>query len=198
VTTDPGQDLEAAAAHADQVGVALLVVLDRLQPLERVAFVLHDVFGVAFDEVAGLIDRSPEASRQLASRARRKVRGLEPAGAGHSRHRELADAFVTAARSGDLSGLLRILDPSVTLTADAVALQRGPGGPLDGAEDVARFFAGRAAAAHVATLDGRVGLIVAPDANLVMAIAIEFTGDRISGLHCMADPARLEDLQLAC
>lgn len=190
-------DPEAAAVRNDAIGVALLVVLDRLGPLERVAFVLHDMFGAPFDEVARLIDRSPEATRQLASRARRRVRGAdEAAGAGGERHRALAERFVAAARTGDLAALLQLLHPQVTLGGDDAALRMAPGAPLVGAEQVATFFAGRAAGAHVAIVDGRVGLLVIVDDAVRLAVSFGFAGDRIAQVHAIADPAALTRLEV--
>jgi RNA polymerase sigma-70 factor (ECF subfamily) len=194
---------EHGALMADSIGVALLVILERLGPLERVAFVLHDVFAVPFDEVASLIDRSPEAARQLASRARRRLRGtVEFDEKTISRHRELAEAFLKAAKSGDMAALLNLLDPRVVLTADEQAASvgygrtLGPGRTLAGSDQVARFLAGRAAAAHVAIINGDVGIIVAPNDRLMLAIVPRFTNSRITHLHAVAAPDDLARLDL--
>jgi RNA polymerase sigma-70 factor (ECF subfamily) len=188
---------EQATLAADSIGVALLVILERLRPLERVAFVLHEVFGLPFDEIAGLIDRSPEAARQLASRGRRRVRGpVDLNGGAIPRHRELAEAFLTAARSGDLSALLDLLDPEVVLASDAQAARMGPGERLAGADRVARFFSGRAAAAHVAIVDGDIGIIVAPNERLLMVVVPRFENGRIAHLQAIAAPDELARLDI--
>jgi RNA polymerase sigma factor (sigma-70 family) len=194
------QGPEHAALAADSIGVAMLVVLERLRPLERVAFLLHDVFALPFDEIASLIDRSPEAVRQLASRARRRVRGtIELDGKTISRHRELADAFLQAARSGDMAALLNLLDPGVVLTADEQAAHMGRMGSerrLSGSDQVARFFAGRASAAHVTLINGDVGIIVVPHDQLLLAVVPRFENGRITHLHAIATPDDLARLDM--
>jgi RNA polymerase sigma factor (sigma-70 family) len=188
---------ERAVLIADSIGVALLVVMERLGPLERVAFVLHDVFALPFDEIASLIDRSPEAARQLASRARRRVRGsVDLDGETIARHRELAETFLHAARSGDMAALLNLLDPNIVLTADEQAARMGPGRTLSGSDQVARFFAGRASAAHVAIINGGVGIIVAPNDRLTLAVVPRFANGRIAHLHAIATPEDLARLDL--
>jgi RNA polymerase sigma factor (sigma-70 family) len=193
---------EHAALTADSIGVAMLIVLERLSPLERVAFMLHDVFALPFDEVASLIDRSPEAVRQLASRARRRVRGtVKLDGKTISRHRELAEAFLQAARSGDMAALLDLLDPGVVLTADEQAARMGrmdSGRQLSGSDHVARFFAGRASAAHVAIINGDVGIIVASHDRLLLAVVPRFEIGRITHLHAIAAPDDLATLDMGC
>ncbi|MBR0948361.1 MULTISPECIES: sigma-70 family RNA polymerase sigma factor [Bradyrhizobium] len=165
---DPERDI----AMADAIGTAMLAVLDMLSPQERVAFILHDMFNLSFEDISGIIDRSSEAARQLASRARRRVRGQ----AGHSeahrlRNREIVDAFLTASRGGDLSGLLAILDPDIVLRADAAAIaasaaRADQGAPafrtptLHGREPIAKLFLGRAQGAQPAWVDGGPGLVV--------------------------------------
>jgi RNA polymerase sigma-70 factor, ECF subfamily len=188
---------EQAALAADSVGVALLIVLERLRPLERVAFVLHDVFDLPFAEIAPLIDRSPEAVRQLASRARRRMRGKPESDTGTiSRHRELAEAFLKAARNDDVAALVKLLDPEVVLTADEQAARMGAGPSLSGADQVARFFAGRAAAAHVAIINGKIGIIVAANDRLVLAVLPQFEGGRVRQLHAIAAPGDLAQLDV--
>jgi RNA polymerase sigma-70 factor (ECF subfamily) len=188
---------ERAALMADSVGVALLVILERLPPLERVAFVLHDVFDLPFDEIASLINRSKDATRQLASRARRHVRGnVKVDGETISRHRELAEAFLKAARSGDMAALLSLLDPGVVFTADAHAARMGSGKSLLGSEQVARFFSGRAAAAHVAVIDGDIGIIVAPADRLMLVVMPRFENGRITLLHAIAAPDEIARLDM--
>lgn len=195
LTGDEGP--EHAAIAADSIGVALLIVLERLRPLERVAFVLHDVFDLPFDEIASLIDRSPEAVRQLASRARRRVRGtVELDGKTISRHRELVEAFLQAARSGDMGALLKLLDPDVVLTADDQAARMGSGSRLSGSDQVARFFSGRAAAAHVAIINGDVGIVVAPHDRLLLAVVPRFENGRITHLHAVASSDELARLDM--
>jgi RNA polymerase sigma-70 factor (ECF subfamily) len=191
---------EHAALAVDSIGVAMLIILERLSPLERVAFVLHDVFALPFDEIASLIDRSPEAVRQLASRARRRVRGtVELDGKTISHHRELAEAFLQAARSCDMAALLNLLDPGVVLTADEQAARMGrmgSGRRLLGSDQVARFFAGRASAAHVAIINGNVGIIVAPHDRLLLAVVPRFENGRIADLHAIAAPDDLAGLDM--
>ena len=136
----PGADPEAEALLGDSVGLALTVVLDTLTPAERVAFVLHDVFAVPFEEIAPIVDRSPEAARQLASRARHRVQGQGMAGGGW-RQSELVDAFLTAARQGDFSALLAVLDPDVVLRADDTAVRLGASPEVRGAREVVTNFA---------------------------------------------------------
>ncbi|MEU6666562.1 sigma-70 family RNA polymerase sigma factor [Streptomyces sp. NPDC046727] len=182
---DPAQN----ALLADSVGLALLVVLDTLSPAERLAFVLHDLFGVPFDEVGGILGRNPAAARQLASRARRRVRGVEAPEADLARQREVVDAFLAAARGGDFDGLLAVLDPDVVARSEA--------GVNSGA---ARVAAGAASFAHVAgiarpvLIDGATGLAVFADGRLERALAFAFVADRISVIDIVSDPSRLADL----
>lgn len=183
-------DPEQALLKADSIGVALLVVLERLSPLERVAFVLHDVFDLGYDEIASLIDRSHDATRQLASRARRRVHGAPPTSTNIPRHRALVEAFLAAARSGDVNALLEILDPEVVLTGDQQPAA------ISGSEQVARFFAGRAGAAHVAIVNGDVGVIVASSDQLMLAVIPAFGRSRITGLHAIASPKQLARLSI--
>src|SRR2546426_6088726 len=158
-----GVDPEHQAVLADSVGLALLVVLETLAPAERVAFVLHDMFDLPFDEIAPIVGRSPTAARQLASRARRRVQGAalvsEP---DLPRQRKVVDAFLAASRGGDFEALLAVLDPEVVLRADRAAVQIGASGEVRGAAAVARTFAGRAKEAQPALIDGAAGLVGAP------------------------------------
>jgi RNA polymerase sigma-70 factor, ECF subfamily len=144
---------EGEAELADSVGLALIVVLETLSPTERLAFVLHDLFGVSFDEIAPIVGRSPDAARQMASRARRRVRGSSQPPAGASR--ELVDAFLRAARGGEVETLLTLLDPDVRLRSETEGAAQ-----VSGASDVARFFAGRAQSARPALIDGTLGIAV--------------------------------------
>ena len=192
---------EQEAMLADSVGLALLVVLDTLAPAERVAFVLHDTFGLPFGQIAAITGRSPAAARQLASRARRRVRG--PASlpkARLARQREVADAFLAATRGGDLAALLAVLDPEVVLHADAAAVPSGVPMTIRGAAVVARNA--RAASARskygrVALINGTPGIVTAPRGRLVIALAFTIPDDKISRIDVIADPARLEELDLA-
>ena len=187
-------DPEREALMAESVGVALLVVLDRLKPAERVTFVLHDIFGVPFAEIARVVDKSEAAVRQLASRARRRVAGpvprepADPAGM-----RRLVDAFIAAARAGDFDALIAMLDPDVVLRDDG-----GEGGPRvsRGAEALARRVCGRALPAQSAVVDGVIGAVAAPLGRLAYALKFEIRGGKIAAVERIADPARLESLAL--
>src|SRR4051794_9726021 len=153
-------DPEQETLLAESVGLALLVVLDTLAPAERLAFVLHDMFAVPFDEIAPIVGRSPDAARQLASRARRRVQGATPVDdADIGRRREVVDAFLAAARGADFEALLALLDPDIVLRADPAAVKTGAEEEVRGAAAVAQTFAGRATAAQPALIDGDVGLV---------------------------------------
>jgi RNA polymerase sigma-70 factor (ECF subfamily) len=196
-----GADPEEQALLADSVGLALLVVLDTLSPPERLAFVLHDMFGLPFDEIAPLVDRTPTAARQLASRARRRVRGpaKEPA-PDLARQRRVVDAYLAATQEGDFEALLRVLDPDVELRADGHALPGGEAMRLRGAQTVAEgalASAARARHTEVALVNGEVGLVMAPRGRLFLALSFTFEGDRIRGIDVISDPERLRDLELA-
>jgi RNA polymerase sigma-70 factor, ECF subfamily len=186
--SDPAQD----ALLADSVGVALLVVLDTLTPAERLAFVLHDLFGVEYEEVAGIVDRSPEAARQLASRARRRVRGAEEPDIDRLRQRKVVDAFLAAAREGDFDGLLAVLDPDVVARSGA--------GVTTGAAAVARgasSFARLADVARPALVDGATGLAVLVDGRVERALAFTFVrGGRIALIDVTADPGSLSRMEV--
>jgi RNA polymerase sigma-70 factor (ECF subfamily) len=180
------------------VGLALLVVLDTLAPAERLAFVLHDMFDVPFEEIAPIVGRSPAAARQLASRARRRVRGAEAApDADHARQRAVVDAFLAAARGGDFQALLAMLDPDVVLRSDQAAVQVGASGELHGAAVVADTFAGRARAARPALIDGAAGLVWAPSGVPRVVFGFTIAGGRIVAIDVVADPERLSRLQVA-
>jgi RNA polymerase sigma-70 factor, ECF subfamily len=187
--SDPAQD----ALLADSVGVALLVVLDTLTPAERLAFVLHDLFAVPYEEVAGIVDRTPEAARQLASRARRRVRGAEEPDVDLVRQRKVVDAFLAAAREGDFDGLLAVLDPDVVARSGA--------GVTTGAAAVARgasSFARLAAVARPALVDGATGLVVLADGRVERALAFTFVrGGRIALIDITTDPGHLSRLEVA-
>jgi RNA polymerase sigma factor (sigma-70 family) len=193
-----GTDPEQEALLADSVGLALLVVLDTLAPAERVAFVLHDVFAVSFDAIAPIVGRSPVATRQLASRARRRVQGVATVPADVlSRQREVVDAFLAAARGGDFESLLAVLDPEVVFRADADAVKAGGPPELRGAPAVAKLFSGRAQGAKPALVNGSVGVVVAPQGRLFLVLIPTVVGGKIVDLRVIADPERLRELELA-
>jgi RNA polymerase sigma-70 factor, ECF subfamily len=195
---EPAVGLEATPEETeleDSIGLALLVVLNTLSPAERVAFVLHDMFDLSFDDIAPIVGRTPVAARQLASRARRRVQGAAPApDADLTRQREIVDAFLAAARGGDLAALVAALDPDVVFRADAVAQRMGGIGELRGAEAVAGTFKGRAQAAKPALIDGAVGVAVILSGHLRIALRLTFAADKIAGIEALADPERLETL----
>jgi RNA polymerase sigma-70 factor (ECF subfamily) len=198
---EEGIDPEEEALLAESVGLALLVVLDTLSPTERIAFVLHDVFAVPFDEIAPIVGRSPTAARQLASRARRRVRGGREAAsapdAALTRQREVVDAFLAASRAGDFAALLAVLDPDVMFRADGAAAATGALSEVRGAAAVARQFAGRALGARTALVDGAVGVVVARRGRLFLVLRVTIMGGKIAALDVVADPARLGQLDLA-
>ena len=191
---------EQEAMLADSVGLAMLVVLDNLAPAERVAFVLHDTFGLPFGEIAAITGRTPASARQLASRARRRIQGSERPRPRLARQREVAQAFIAAARGGDLGALIAVLDPDVVLRADAVASPSGVPVTIRGAAAVAggaRTAAARARYGRVALINGSPGLVMAPRGQLVLALAFTYSGDKISQIDVIADPARLDALELS-
>ena len=195
VTIENGPQDEAVLA--DSVGLALLVVLDTLTPAERLAFVLHDMFGVAFDEIATTLDRSEAATRQLASRARRRVRGATPRTDPDLREqRRVVDAFLAAARAGDFEGLIQVLDPDVVFRAD-----RGPRGarmPITGAAQVAETILSRGARfaphARPAIVNGNAGVIVVPGKQPIAVVSFSVADGRIVEIDLVADPAKLRGL----
>jgi RNA polymerase sigma factor (sigma-70 family) len=190
-------DPEQQALLADAVGPALLVVLETLAPPERVAFVLHDMFDLSFDEIAPIVGRSATAARQLASRARRRVQGA-PADreAARGRDREVVNAFLAASRGGDFAALLSLLDPEVVLRADAAALQSGAVGDLRGADAVARNFVGRARAARAALVDGAPAAVWAPGGQPRVVFAFTITDGKIVAIDLLADPERLRGFEV--
>jgi RNA polymerase sigma-70 factor (ECF subfamily) len=203
----PGTDPEYEALLADSVGLALLVVLDTLSPPERVAFVLHDMFAVPFEEIAPIVGRSTQAARQLASRARHRVRGQRADRDGDRRQQsKLVDAFLAAARRGDFATLLAALDPDVVLSADKAAVRvatarQAQGAPplseeIRGREAVAEVFAGRAAAAQAALIDGSPGAVWAFQGRARAAFVMTWREGRIAEITIVADPRRLQALQI--
>jgi RNA polymerase sigma factor (sigma-70 family) len=192
-----GTDPEQEALLADSVGRALLVVLETLAPAERVAFVLHDLFAMPFDEIAPIVDRSPAAARQLASRARRRVQGAPAAAdADRTRQQEVVDAFLAASRGGDFNALLALLDPEVVVRADGAAVQLGASAELRGAAAVANTFMARAQGAQRALIDGLAGLAWAPGGRPRVVIGFTVTGGRIVRIDLLADPEQLGQLDL--
>ncbi len=195
----PGEDEsdpEHEALLADAVGSALLVVLDTLNPSERLAFVLHDLFDAPFDEIAPIVGRSTTATRQLASRARRQVRGATVPDADGARQRAVVRAFLAASRAGDFDALLALLDPDAVYRAGPAAVTAGSANVLHGAAAVARQFSGRAQAAQLALVNGVAGLLWAPDGQLRVVFSFTMTGEKIVAIEVIADSARLSQLNL--
>jgi len=193
-----GIDPEQEALLADSVGLALLVVLDTLNPAERLAFVLHDIFAMSFDEIAPIVERSPTATRQLASRARRRVReAATEKDADLTYQREVVDAFLAASRAGNFEALLAVLDPDVVFRHDPTAVPAGASREVRGASDVARQFSGRAQGARAALVNGSVGIVVARHGQLFLVLNLTLSGGKIAEINVVADPARLRQLDLA-
>jgi len=195
IKNDPEQD----TLLADSVGVALLVVLDTLSPAERIAFVLHDVFDLPFDEIAPIVDRTPDATRQLASRARRRVRDGElPSNSDLQSQRVVVNAFLAALRAGDFEGMLAVLDPNVVVRMDASA----PGAPREfrGAANWARgataAFSRFARFVHPVLIDGRAGLVFAPGGHLSRVLTFTVTNGSITEVEIITDRERLQQLDL--
>jgi RNA polymerase sigma factor (sigma-70 family) len=194
-------DPEQETLLADSVGLALLVVLDRLAPAERVAFVLHDMFAMSFDEIAPLVGRTPTATRQLASRARRRVQGSPTVpDRDLSQQREVASAFLAAVRAGDFEGLMAVLDPNVIVHLDEGAGRPGAPSEIHGAENWARGAVAYSKAVkfvQLALINGAVGLVWAPRGRLLRALTFDIERGKIVRLDVIADPARLSELKLA-
>ena len=186
---------------ADSVGLALLVVLERLNPAERLAFVLHDMFAVSFDEIAAILGRSPVSVRQLASRARRRVQGASAEShTEHAQQRELAEAFLAALRAGDFEGLVAVLDPDVVVRLDEAARRPGTPAEIHGARNWAQgavAFAQAARSVQPALVDGAVGLVWAPGGRLFRVLRFTIARGKIAEVDVIADPARLRRLNLA-
>lgn len=198
VSREDGIDPEHEALLADSVGPALLVVLETLAPAERIAFVLHDLFAVPFDEIASIVGRSPAAARQLASRARRRVQGAATApDADLTRQREIVDAFLAASRGGDFDALLAVLDPDAVLRADRAAVQMGASREVRGGAAVAGTFSGRARGAQPALVNGAVGLVWAPRGRPTVVFGFTITRGKIVEIDLVADPERLHQLDVA-
>jgi RNA polymerase sigma factor (sigma-70 family) len=195
------RDPEQEALLADSIGVALMVVLDTLSPAERLAFVLHDMFGVSFEEIGPIVDRNAAAARQLASRARRRVRGAdEPGASSLAQQRKVVEAFLAASRDGDFEALLEVLDPGVVFRAET-----GTAGPLvpavvRGADDVATAVLTRGRPfAHLgrpAIVNGRPGAVVAFPDRVVSLVAFTIVGDRVTEMDLLVDPVKLERVRV--
>ena len=200
-----------SSRFADSVGIALLVVLETLTPAERLAFVLHDMFDLPFEEIAPIVGRSSAAVRQLASRARRRVQGTpeatsEDQAADRSRQRSAVEAFLAASREGNFAALLELLDPEVILRADSIAAEgarenQAAGAPLlaaelRGARAVAEAFSGRARGARLALLAGKIGATFAPGGTPRTAFAFTVSDGRVTEIEVIADPERLQELDI--
>jgi RNA polymerase sigma factor (sigma-70 family) len=193
-------DPESEAVMADSVGFALLVVLDRLKPAERLAFVLHDLFDLPFEDIARIAGRTPEAARQLASRARRRVRGVTAAPKPEiAEQRAAVDAFLAALRAGDAEKLVALLDPDFSAHADAVAFPRGLP-EVHGVEEWANFALQTARGARLARpvlVDGAVGIVIAPGGRLLRVLRLTFRNGKILRVEVVGDPEKLRELELA-
>jgi RNA polymerase sigma-70 factor (ECF subfamily) len=200
ISREDGVDPEYEALLADSVGLALLVVLELLTPAERLAFVLHDMFAVPFDEIAPIVGRTPTAARQLASRARRRVQGEAPQPSPDlARQREVVDAFFAAARKGDFDALVAVLDPDVVLRSDGGTERPIATAVVHGAENVARRalrFAQMAPYARPALINGAAGVVVARSGEPFSVMGFTVVGDRIVAIDSLSDPERLRDLDL--
>lgn len=198
VGTGTGADPEDEAVLADSVGLALLMVLDTLSPAERLAFGLHDLFAVPFEEIAPMVGRSPAAARQLASRGRRRVRGasagpeLDPA-----RQREVVGAFLAASREGDFASLVELLDQDVVLRADGAAVRAGAEPEVRGAHWVAATFSGRARAARLGLVDGVVGAVWGHGGRPRVVFGFTVARGKVVAIDLVADPERLSRLHIA-
>jgi RNA polymerase sigma-70 factor (ECF subfamily) len=194
-------DPESDAMLADSVGLALLVVLETLEPAERLTFVLHDVFGMTFDEIAPIVDRSAAAARQLASRARRRVQGQTPApDADLRQQRRVVDAFLAAVRDGDLAALVAVLDPAIVLRADGGAV-KGMSRLVRGAQAVAAqaaTFSKIGLANQVVLVNGNIGIVSRlPDGRLFAVIGLTIAGGKVVEMDILADPERLSRIDLS-
>jgi RNA polymerase sigma factor (sigma-70 family) len=201
LSREPGIDPEHEAVLADSVGLALLVVLEMLSPAERLAFVLHDMFGVSFEEIAPMVDRSPDAARQLASRGRRRVQGVPAVpDTDLAGQRQVVDAFFAAARDGDFDALVAVLDPDIVLRSDGGTLRPEASVIRRGAEAVARqalMFARLSPFVRPALVNGAAGVVVAPAGRAVSVMGFTVAGGKIVAIDALADPERLAELDLS-
>lgn len=190
-------DAEQELALADAVGLALLVVLDRLDPAERIAFVLHDLFAVPFDQISTIVGKSSDAARQLASRARRRVQGAPPPEADLAGQRRIVESFIAALRSGDVEAVVAVLDPEVVVrTADGVGGMREMRGARAWAKGASQF-AHAMKFASAAMIDGSVGLVMAPKGKLFRALRFTFADGKIASAEVIMDRATLDQLEIA-
>jgi RNA polymerase sigma factor (sigma-70 family) len=199
VSSEDGADPTHEALLTDSVGLALLVVLETLAPAARLAFVLHDIFAIPFDEIAPLVERTPAAARQLASRARRRVRGAPVPDVDLARQRELVDAFLAAARGADFDALVAVLDPDVVLRIDRGARPRGASRDVHGARATAKrgvAFSRLAGFAQHAVVNGAAGLIVARDGRLLGVAGFTVAHGKIVEIDLLMDPERLRELDV--
>jgi RNA polymerase sigma-70 factor (ECF subfamily) len=202
ITIPDPSDPEQQALMADSVGLALLVVLEKLTPAERLAFVLHDMFGMPFEEIAPIVDRNPQATRQLASRARRRVRGAAPDPAAHtlSEQRRVVDAFLAASQNRDFESLFAVLDPDVILRADRGALAAMAPAEVRGAEETVRVIAARGAPfarfARPAIVNGKAGLVVVRDGRLTSVLEFTVKSGRVAALDLVIDPEKLRRVRI--
>jgi RNA polymerase sigma factor (sigma-70 family) len=199
VDSEEGTDPEHEALLADSVGMALLVVLETLSPAERLAFVLHDMFAVPFDEIAPIVERSPAAARQLASRARRRVQGAPEPDVDRERQREVVDAFLAAAREGDFDALVAVLDPDVVLRADTGAEGPGPSREVRGAEAIATqaiSYSRLGLVYRPALINGAAGMVAIRDGKPFSVMGCTVRDGRIVEIDILADPERLRELDL--
>jgi RNA polymerase sigma-70 factor (ECF subfamily) len=198
---ESASDPEQEALLADSVGLAMLVVLETLPPAERVAFVLHDMFAIPFEEIAPIVGRSVPAARQLASRGRRRVHGESPLPErDRKRQREVVDAFLSASRDGDFEALLAVLDPAVVFRADGAASPSGRPTEILGVSGVARAaaaFASRAQFSRAALVNGSVGIIIAPRGRLFAVVHVKVVHDKIAQMELVAEPGRLQTTDVA-
>ena len=200
ISRDDGLDPEHQAVLADSVGLALLVVLETLAPAERLAFVLHDMFGVPFEDIAGMVDRSPTAARQLASRARRRVQGATAMPDDLGRQREVVEAFLAAARHGDFEALVAVLDPDVVLRADGGASSATASREVRGARGVAAeafTFRRFAQSGRPALVNGGPGVVTMAGSRPFAVLGFTVAGGMIVEIDVLADPERLRKLDLA-
>jgi len=191
----PAAEPDRERELADSVGIALLVVLEALDPAERIAFVLHDMFDLPFDEIAPIVGRTPVATRQLASRARRRVQGAPKEEA--RAERGVIDAFLLAAREGNFEALLKVLDPQVVMRGDEAAIRLGGPRQLSGSHAVAKAFHGRAQQARFALVDGAAGILVAPNGHLLLVLGVTLRDGKITAIEAIADPARLAGMEFS-
>lgn len=194
-----GSDPEQEALLADSVGLAMLMVLGNLNPAERIAFVLHDIFALTFSEIAPIIGRNEIAARQLASRARRRIQGAKVAAdsEGFKKKRELVDAFLAASRSGDFEKLLAVLDPDVVLRQDPAFPPVAAWPIVQGAEAVAKGFAGRAQGARRILINGSIGAVVAPRGKMLFVLEFKIIEGKITEIEMIAEQSRIRQLALA-